>query len=137
MTRETSKIKIALGVLGTIIKRNCRLLIVRQQLVVAHRAVVRIERAHRVGGRVEHLFGHRDRIGKLFEIEQREFFGRRHRNDLVVQIAEEIFDRLQLSFDQLDRFFELVERCHTTLENFDVGLLDAFRTIVGRRFHLS
>ena len=106
----------------------------RQKLVIAHLAIVGIERPDRIGGRVEHLLGHRDRIGKLFEIEQREFLGRRHRDDLVVQIAEEVFDRLKLSFDELYAPLDLVERSDAPFEDLDVRLLDAFGLFVGRSF---
>lgn len=106
--------------------------ILGKEFVVAHLAVVGVQGADGIGGGVEHLFRHRDRIRELLEIEEREFFGRRHRDDLVVQIAEEVLDRLELALDELDALFELVERRDPPLEDLDVRLLDAARFLVGR-----
>jgi hypothetical protein len=72
-------------------------------------AIVGIELAHLVRGGVEHLLRHRDGIGKLLEIEKREFLRRRDRDDLVVEVAEKFFDRLKLALDKLYTLLDLVE----------------------------
>ena len=58
--------------------------------------------------------------------------GRRERDDLIVDEAEEVFDGLELPLDELDRTFQLGELREAALEDFDVGLLDAARAVVGR-----
>ena len=47
----------------------------------------------------------------MFEIQQREFLGCGHRHDLIIQIAEEVFNRLQLTLDKLDHLPYTIHLC--------------------------
>src|SRR5215210_6671819 len=66
-----------------------------EQVEVADLAVVAVEDAHHVGGLFEHLLGHRDRVGELLEVERGDALRRRERDDLVVDEAEEVLNRLK------------------------------------------
>ena len=82
-------------------------------------------------------FGHRNRVAELLEIKRGNSLGSGQGHDLIVDESKEIFDRLQLSFNQLHRTLDILKRSHSPLQNFNVGLLNAPFTIVFGMFQPS
>lgn len=72
---------------------NCPIKSLRdEQIVVPCLTIMIIERAEHVGSLFEHLLRHRDGVAELLEVERGDSFGRRQRDDLIIDEAEEVFD---------------------------------------------
>ena len=89
-----------------------------------------IQRSKRIGGFLEHLLCHGNRVAQLFKIEGGNSFRRWQGYDLVIDQSEEVLDGLQLSLNELYRTLNVLESRHPSPQNFHVGLLNALLTIV-------
>ena len=62
---------------------------------------------------------------------------RRHRYHLIVDQAEEAFDGLKLRFDSLHRTLDVVVSLQPLLKEFQVGLVQPPRVVIGSRGHCA
>src|SRR4026208_1609264 len=89
-----------------------------------------VQRSKGIGGFLEHLLCHGNRVTQLFKIEGGNSFRRWQGYDLVIDQSEEVLDGLQLSFNKLYRTLDVLESRHSPPQNFHVGLLNALLTII-------
>ena len=80
-----------------------------------------IEGSEGVGGLFEHLPGHGNRIAQLFKMQRRYAFRSGQGDDLIIDQAKEVFDRLELALDQFYRSFEIIECGDSAFQDFDVA----------------